>query len=903
MNPIRANFLAVILRLPRVKIFKYERDLSTERYESLLLGVDRALMKKSYQLIEIMFTQASDYTNNWLQYQALWDLQPSALYERLGDDLELWCYTVLEVKQARSTFDTSKDFEAMHGITIQYGSVQTKVNAMYDQWQKNLLMEFSVKLAKTVVQFHSLMNLSRNLLEAPLGNATQDLVNFIVLVRDLRARSADWGVELKICGNGQKLLERQRFQFPTDWLYFEQLNGEWSSFLEILQMKSAKMVDQQVILQSKIKQDDKIVSASAMELLIEWNLKKPISGNNVPIDAIFILDDYSSKASILRSRYQLLETAKEALNLDSRAVDSLKPAFEEMRELREVWVALSKIYVELESLMNVCWTSNLTWNVKVRLEALLTDLKNMSNRIRQYLAFNHLQERIQNYLKLHNRNLVLKSEALRERHWVKILSLVKIDMPLESITVGLIWDCSGFQLQETAIEEIVDLAQGEMSLEEFLKQVRSIWNSYSFEFTNFQSRCRLVKGWDEMFNKCQEHLSALSAMKHSVHFKAFKDSALALEDSLSRFYALLDIWVKVQKQWVYLQGIFIGNQEIKLILPMESSRFLSIDTEFMALLRKVYKSPLVFDVINLPNIQHTMQRLAELLGGVQKSLGEYLERERVNFARFYFLADEDLLEILGNSKDLSRIQPHLKKMFSAVHNLVLSDNDQVIGVSSKEGEQIMFLKPVFSTGRVYQWLSQVETESKNSLLSYLLKSCKDSCSNYLSSTVTSENLLAWIQYTPAQIMILTCQIKWTEALENSLGSLATMGGTNEKISNIITLVAKVIVQDLDLVSRKKCESLITELVYQRDVIRQLMDLKVCLKTNFSWLSQMRFYIEDNTVLVKMANSVFKYGFEYLGIQDRLVQTPLTDRCYLTLTQAMHNKLGGSPFGPAGEGNY
>ena len=122
----------------------------------------------------------------------------------------------------------------------------------------------------------------------------------------------------------------------------------------------------------------------------------------------------------------------------------------------------------------------------------------------------------------------------------------------------------------------------------------------------------------------------------------------------------------------------------------------SVSTEFLGLMKKVAKSPLVMDVLNITNVQRQLERLADWLNKIQKALGEYLERERASFPRFYFVGDEDLLEIIGNSKNLPRLQKHFKKMFAGVHSILLDeDHAQVLGLASKEGEEVNILHTMF----------------------------------------------------------------------------------------------------------------------------------------------------------------------------------------------------------------
>ena len=81
---------------------------------------------------------------------------------------------------------------------------------------------------------------------------------------------------LQVFRSGQKILDRQRFQYPPNWLYADNVDSEWSAFTEILKRKDSAMQTQVATLQGKIMAEDKAMEQRAVDLLTEWEKGKPV---------------------------------------------------------------------------------------------------------------------------------------------------------------------------------------------------------------------------------------------------------------------------------------------------------------------------------------------------------------------------------------------------------------------------------------------------------------------------------------------------------------------------------------------------------------------------------------------------------------------------------------------------
>ncbi|TQS39101.1 hypothetical protein Golomagni_00379 [Golovinomyces magnicellulatus] len=910
------DWIGVVCNLRKIQASRYFMTLSDShdaegRFIDLPGACTDSLLQ-AYTAIEKKLEEISTYVDKWLQFQSLWDLQSEQVYEMLGEALSNWLQLLMEIRKARSTFDTSELSKSFGHLAIDYEQVQAKVNAKYDQWQHEIVTKFAARLGMRAREIYSEIEKARKDLEMQSLEATStaQAVQFITTVQTCKRKAKLWGPEIDIFRQGQTMLMRQRYQFGTDWLDVEQIDSEWAALNEILARKSKIVQDQTDALRAKILAEDKVVSDKVIGIISQWNEEKPVSGTISPDVASSTLTSFETRISTLSEEAKMVSRAKDALDLPSNPDSTLATILEEVHDFKSVWAALSTIWRSLNDLRETLWNIIQPRKLRLAIESLIKMTKEMPSRMRQYAAFEHIQRVLRQFLKVNPIVVDLKSEAIRDRHWKKIFKSLQPTKRYSSIsmTLGDIWDLN-LSASEVIIRDIISQAQGEMALEEFLKQVREIWTNYPLELVNYQNKCRLIRGWDDLFAKCSENLSSLQAMKYSPYFKEFEEEASSWEDKLNRVHILFDVWIDVQRQWVYLEGVFTGNADIKHLLPIESSRFQNINSEFFALMKKVCKQPFVLDVLNISGVQKSLERLAELLNKIQKALGEYLERERVLFPRFYFVGDEDLLEIIGNSNETLRIAKHFKKMFAGLSGLIMNDDHLISGFSSKEGEEVQLKKEIslIKVPKINDWLSLLETGMKNTLAELLAEAIEYYSHIFTAAEIDQVAFKEYLAKFPSQITVLATQVIWTSEVENALeaGGSTLPNLSNQEIK-ILGLLAATVLGDIGLVQRKTCENLITECVHQRDVIDKLIELNANDKNHYFWLLQMRYvYRAEGNFIdrlhIYMANAKLNYGFEYLGVTERLVRTPLTDRCFLTLTQALCQRLGGSPYGPAGTG--
>lgn len=156
---------------------------------------------------------------------------------------------------------------------------------------------------------------------------------------------------------------------------------------------------------------------------------------------------------------------------------------------------------------------------------------------------------------------------------------------------------------------------------------------------------------------------------------------------------------------------------------------------------------------------------------------------------------------------------------------------------------------------------------------------------------------------PSQILCLAEGVNFTEKVEQAVssGSLDSLRNQLKSVLDKYTSIDYTKSADPQLIELKY-KALIMDIIHYIEVVELLIAEGIRSTTEWHFQRQLRFYVNKRGMaMICMCDAEFEYTYEYQGNAPKLVHTPLTDKCYLTLTQGMHMGFGGNPYGPAGTG--
>jgi len=506
----------------------------------------------------------------------------------------------------------------------------------------------------------------------------------------------------------------------------------------------------------------------------------------------------------------------------------------------------------------------------------------------------------------------LASKALKERHWEEISDKLGEHIePDDELTLQHLLELKVDDHIEE-IQEVCVAAEKQYGLEKALEAMIQEWKEIEFIVKPYkETGTSVVGGVDDIITLLDDHIVKTQTMRGSPFIKPIEQNCRDWESRLKYAQGLIEEWIACQRTWMYLEPIF-SSDDIMRQLPTESKRYQGVDALWKKAMSDCLAEPNFMEQANPEKrLEEKFKAANKKLDEIQKGLADYLEVKRLYFPRFFFLSNDELLEILSQTKDPRAVQPHLNKAFEGIAQVRLEKDLKITQMISAEGEKVVLLKAVdpespSNKGNVEKWLLELQYTHWDTILDLTKASLKE---------YQEIDRQEWTLHWPAQVILLVSQIYWTQIQEKLLKDKGTKGleegieVQNGQLAGIVKLVRG----KISKLDRKTLGALTTIDMHARDTCVKMVLEKVSSVTDFGWIQQLRYYWEkswkdgqaikqgDNTAVARIVNARALYGYEYLGNTMRLVITPLTDRCYRTMIGAIDLLYGGAPEGPAGTG--
>ena len=616
------------------------------------------------------------------------------------------------------------------------------------------------------------------------------------------------------------------------------------------------------------------------------------------------LQDLMSRASILRDRCSLLTTATtpQQQSPAEPAALTLQRCHDDITALRLVWTQAGALVELFSSWDAMPWPQMDAEALGEQCKAKNKDLRALPRTVREYEIFKILEGKVKSVASMLPLVKELSHPAMKERHWSALGRTLQTSLPSDpaSLTLGALL---GLHLDKCAdaCAEVVDSAKREAVVEKALAKIEAGWKGLTLQFVVPTAGGPAVPALvvDAAVTEALESdgatLQNLSASTAVMGNPTFRAEVGSWQRRLNQAESTLSVWTDTQRKWSALEAIFCGSQDIRMRLPEDAAAFDQVNENYKELMAAAPAVPGVLGACAIPGRKERLEALLRSLELRERALQDYLETKRQAFPRFYFISTADLLDILAKGTDAHAVEKHLPKLFDNLHRLEWKKDADgkpthvAIGMYSGEGEHVAFDGECECTGAAEVWLNKVVDAMRAALRA-----------EYRAAMPAYEERprTKWVFDYSAQTTIIVSRTYFTQEVNDAFAELE--GGNEDALKAVLERQKAQLSDLIGLINgplskndRKKLITLCTIDVHARDVVARMIEDRCEGADAFAWQSQLRYTRDPKTgdPLVQICDADIPYQFEYIGNCGCLCITPLTDRCYITLTQAQRLILG------------
>ena len=590
---------------------------------------------------------------------------------------------------------------------------------------------------------------------------------------------------------------------------------------------------------------------------------------------------------------------------------------------RGLWHVAEECMKYFEDQNEALWISINANIMEEKAKDFMKRVKKCNKAIKFSNAYKQTEKMVKDFLATCPLIVALHHPSMRPRHWELLMKATgkEFTPPYSDphLKVGGLLALNLHEFSEQ-VDEITDQSQKEEKMENSLAALETQWSQVEWDFDEYATHdtdkniVHLLKMKDEEFEQLEADQLVVQSMLGNRYMATFEEEITSWNKALNSIADVVVLLTEIQGTWSYLEPLFIGSDEVKKELPADAKRFVGVDKDLKEILVVSEEAGNIKDACSIEGCYGKLENVNERLSQCKKSLKDFLSGKQRIFPRFYFVSEAQLLDLLSNGSQPHKIMKHTTAVFLATKTFILEPKEipvdgsrpsAVTWISDVGVERTNFKSPVKLSGKPEKYLQVLLDEMKSTMVTSMELSLK---------RYPTQPRVNWLldvgggnePKDPAQIALLVTAVYYVKEvfqvfkdIEN--GDEGALKKYNKKqIDQLGALIEKTRT-DLNKRDRRRVMTTITLDAHGRDIVQKLIREGVQKATAFQWMSQLKQSIDEGKAVCDICDARFDYGYEYLGNGGRLVITPLTDRIYVTATQALHLGMGCAPAGPAGTG--